>query len=98
MIPEQKSLISFSLYGTDPMYSDGAIHCAESMADFHLRNLSPYGFHDYADNLVIPQHSSQKIMVRTPSKLEKITFQFEVLNAFVAPRQTTKVILEAIIE
>ena len=25
-------------------------------------------------------------------------FQFEVLNAFVAPRQTTKVILEAIIE
>ena len=35
MIPEQKSLISFSLYGTDPMYSDGAIHCAESMADFY---------------------------------------------------------------
>ncbi|MDA9764431.1 Sb-PDE family phosphodiesterase [Opitutales bacterium] len=95
-------LISSCLHIDKATYGKGEILnitvSNHSDADFHLRNLSPYGFHDYADNFVIPQHSSQEIMVRTPTKLEKITFQFEVLNAFVAPRQTTNVILEAIVD
>ena len=67
----------------------------QSDADFHLRNLSPYGFHEHADTLVIPQHSSQRIMVRTPTRLDSIALKFEVLNAFTAPRNTTTITLES---
>ena len=69
-----------------------------SDADFQLRNLSPYGFHDYADTITIPQHSSQKMMVRTPTKLANIAIDFEVLNAFNAPRETTRLTLESTID
>jgi 3',5'-nucleoside bisphosphate phosphatase len=66
-----------------------------SDADFHLRNLGPYGIHGHAATFTVPQHSTEKLMLRTGSKVESISLAFEVLNAFVAPNQTTTLTLEA---
>lgn len=95
-------LLAASLHIDSATYGNGEILTItvsnHSDVNFHLRNLSPYGFHDYADTLTIPEHSSQKIMVRTRSKLDEISFDFEVLNAFIAPRQTGHITLEATID
>ena len=66
-----------------------------SDVDFQLRNLSPYGFHDMADTLTIPQHSTHTFMLRTPSRVNEVSLEFEVLNAFEAPRQTSRLTLTA---
>ena len=94
-------LLKASLHIDSATYGKGEILSITltnvSDADFHLRNMSPYGFHDQADSIVVAQHSTQKIMVRTKTKLSSIALDFEVLNAFKAPRETTTVTLAAYI-
>ncbi|MDB2499336.1 hypothetical protein N9X40_00610 [bacterium] len=53
MISEHNSLISFSLYGTDPMYSDGAIYCAETMGNFYPGWKARFYVSSSVDNTVI---------------------------------------------
>ncbi len=66
-----------------------------SDADFHLRNLSRYGLHELAATFIVPQHSSVNLMVRTGSRVDSISMEFEVLNAFVAPDVTARMEISA---
>jgi len=69
-----------------------------SDADFHLRNKSDYSFNDHTDIIVVPQHSTVRLRVRTGNKVEKIELEFEVLNALTTPKQTASITLEAKVE
>ena len=59
-----------------------------SDADFHLRNKSKYNFYRHTSVITIGQHSTEKIMVKTGTKIGRAELDFEVLNAFTAPLQT----------
>ena len=67
----------------------------KSDADFQLRNLSPFGFHDQGDLMTVAQHSTQRFMVKTGLRIESIVLEFEVLNAYTAPRKTATVVLQS---
>ena len=70
-----------------------------SDADFFLRNKSKYGFYDgHTDIIVVAQHTTVKLQVKTGKKVRRIELEFEVLNALTAPRQTASIILEARVE
>jgi len=69
-----------------------------SDADFHLRNLSRFGLHERAATFTVPQHSTVRLMVRTGNRIGRISMEFEVLNAFVAPNETARVELSAEVE
>ncbi len=95
-------LLEASLAFSDAAYRDAEILSVtirnHSDADFHLRSLSPYGLHRHAATFTVPQHSSERLMVRTGTAVESITMEFEVLNAFVAPNETARIELSAEIE
>ncbi len=67
----------------------------KSDADFQLRNLSPFGFHDQGDLITVAQHSTQRFMVKTGLRIESIVLEFEVLNAYTAPRKTATLVLQS---
>jgi len=69
-----------------------------SDADFHLRNKSDYSFSDHTDIIVVPQHSTERLRIRTGNKVEKVTLEFEVLNALTTPKKTASIALEAKVE
>lgn len=92
-------LLEASLTVDDAAYQDGeilnlTIH-NHSDADFHLRSLSPFGLHRHAGTFTVPQHSSERLMVRTGKAVKSISMEFEVLNAFVAPNKTARIELSA---
>ncbi len=95
-------LLAASLRLEDVGYRDRAILSVtitnDSDADFHLRNMSPYDFHQRAATIVVPQHSSEELMVRTAENVDSMTLEFEVLNAFVAPNETARLTLSAEVE
>ncbi len=88
---------SLSLHGAS--YGEGEILNVfisnTSDADFHLRNKSRYSFYDHTDLITVRQHSTEKIMVKTGAKVAEVELDFEVLNAFTAPKQTASVKLVA---
>jgi hypothetical protein len=69
-----------------------------SDADFHLRSKSDYSFNDHTNIIVVPQHSTVRLRVRTGDKVEKIELEFEVLNALITPKQNASITLEAEVE
>ena len=69
-----------------------------SDADFHLKNKSNYSFYGHTDVIVVPQHSTKRLRVKTGNKVEKIELEFEVLNALTKPKRTASITLEAIVE
>ena len=95
-------LLEASLSLEDVGYRDGAILSVtvtnESDADFHLRNLSAYDLHQHAATIVVPQHSSESLLVRTGDMVESVSLEFEVLNAFVAPNETARRTLSSEVE
>ncbi|MCH2614197.1 MAG: Sb-PDE family phosphodiesterase, partial [Opitutales bacterium] len=95
-------LLAASLRLEDVGYRNRAILSVtitnDSDADFHLRNMSPYDFHQRAATIVVPQHSSEQLMVRTAENVDSMTLEFEVLNAFVAPNETARLTLSAEVE
>ena len=95
-------LLEASLILEDVGYRDGAILSVtvtnESDADFHLRNLSAYDLHQHAATIVVPQHSSESLLVRTGDMVESVSLEFEVLNAFVAPNETARITLSSEVE
>ena len=95
-------LLEASLSLEDVGYRDGAILSVtitnDSDADCHLRNLSPFDLHQHAGTFVVPQHSSELIMVRTGETVESVSLEFEVLNVFVAPNETGRLKLSAEVE
>lgn len=95
-------LLEASLEFKDAAYQDAEILSVtienHSDADFHLRSLSPFGLHRHAATFVVKQHSSERLMVRTGNAVESITMEFEVLNAYVAPNQSTRITLSADVE
>ena len=95
-------LLEASLTFSDAAYQDAEILSVtihnNSDADFHLRNLSPYNLHRHAATFTIPQHSSERLMIRTGTAIGSITMEFEVLNAFVAPNKTARIELSAEVE
>ncbi len=95
-------LLEASLSLEDVGYRDGAILSVtvtnESDADFHLRNLSAYDLHQHAATIVVPQHSSESLLVRTGDMVESVSLEFEVLNAFVAPNETARITLSSEVE
>ena len=95
-------LLEASLLLHDADYGKGQILNVSitntSDADFHLRNKSRYGFFSNTDLIIIPQHSTQKLQVKTGDKVERIELQFEVMNAFTAPKQTASIELATVVE
>ncbi len=95
-------LLKASLEFEDAAYQDAEILSVtianHSDADFHLRSLSPFGLHRHAATFVVKQHSSERLMVRTGNAVESITMEFEALNAYVAPSQSTRITLSADVE
>lgn len=93
--PHLRPLLEASLSFSDAAYQDAQILSVtihnNSDADFHLRSLSPFGLHQHASTFTVPQHSSERIMVRTGTAVDSITMEFEVLNAFVAPNETIRI-------
>jgi hypothetical protein len=91
-------LLRASLRLHDASYGNGEILDVsitnESDADFHLRNKSEYAFYEHTGLVTIPQHSTQKIRVKTGTKVDDLELQFEVLNALTAPRETASLTLE----
>ena len=85
-------LLEASLSLHDASYGDGEILNVSitntSDADFHLRNKSKYNFYRHTSVITIGQHSTEKIMVKTGTKIGRAELDFEVLNAFTAPLQT----------
>ena len=66
-----------------------------SDAEFQLRNESAYTFAFESDLVQIPPHHTAEFQVKTRDRLERLEIEFEVLNALVAPRQTTILTLSA---
>ncbi len=95
-------LLAASLSFSDAAYQDAEILSVTITnrcdADFHLRSLSPYGLHRHAATFTVPQHSSERLMVRTGTVVDSLTMEFEVLNAFVAPNETARLKLAAEVE
>ena len=89
-----------SMHGAS--YGDGEILSVNltnfSDADFHLRNKSDYSFNDHTNIIVVPQHSTERLRVRTGNKVEKIELEFEVLNSLTKPKRTASITLEAKVE
>ncbi|MBK1879902.1 Sb-PDE family phosphodiesterase [Pelagicoccus mobilis] len=88
---------SLSIKGATYRYSEilAVTIVNTSDCDFQLRNLSPYGLHERTAVFTVPQHSSQTLQVRTGTKVESISLEFEVLNAYTAPNQTATLTLES---
>ena len=97
--PHLRPLLEASLSFSDAAYQDAQILSVtihnRSDADFHLRSLSPFGLHRHASTFIVPQHSSERIMVRTGEVVGTISMEFEVLNAYVAPNETIRIEMEA---
>lgn len=97
-----RPLLEASLKITEATYANSEILNVEitnhSDADLHLKNLSPYGFHNHGRTFIIAQHSTEEILVKTGEKVDHISLEFEVLNAFTAPQNTAMLTLEAAIE
>ena len=95
-------LLEASLSLQDVSYENGEILNLSisntSDADFHLRNKSQYGFYQHTDLITIGQHSTEKLMVKTGTKVETIELEFEILNAFTSPKQTASISLEAAVQ
>jgi len=95
-------LLEASLSLEEVGYRDGAILSVtitnDSDADFHLRNLSSFDLHQHAGTFVVPQHSSEHLLVKTGETVESVSLEFEVLNAFVAPNETARMKLSAEVE
>ncbi|MBC9867972.1 MAG: PHP domain-containing protein [Opitutae bacterium] len=95
-------LLEASLSLHDASYRDGEIlHVSitnTSDADFHLRNKSTYSFFHNTDQITIRQHSTEKIRVKTGTRIAELELDFEVLNAFTAPKQTASLKLRASVE
>jgi len=95
-------LVKASLSLHDASYGDGQILEVSlsnvSDADFHLRNRSRYGFSQHTDLITVPQHSTEKLSVKTGTKVEQLELRFEVLNAFTAPKQTATIHLTIRVE
>ena len=95
-------LLEASLRLEDVGYRDGEILSVtitnESDADFHLRNMSQHNLHQRASTFIVPQHSSEHLMVRTGETVDSVSLEFEVLNAFVAPNETARLTLSAGVE
>jgi 3',5'-nucleoside bisphosphate phosphatase len=100
--PNLQPLLKASLTITEATYGKSEILTVKitnhSDADFHLKNLSPYGFHNHGRTFIIPQHHTEEIMVKTGDKVDKVSLKFEVLNAFTAPQKTAMLTLEAAVE
>ena len=96
-------LLEASLSLQDASYGNGEILSVSinnnSDADFFLRNKSKYGFYDgHTDIIVVAQHTTVTLQVKTGKKVRRIELEFEVLNALTAPRQTASIMLEARVE
>ena len=95
-------LLEASLSIHDASYGEGEILNVSitniSDADFHLRNTSNYGFFHHSDLITIRQHSTEQIRVKTGTKVGLVELDFEVLNAFTAPKQTASIKLLARVE
>ena len=95
-------LLEASLSLHDASYGKGEILNLSitnaSDADFHLKNLSSYGFYGNTDMITVPQHSTEKFKLKTGSKVGIISLKFEVLNALTAPKQTATITLETTVE
>lgn len=100
--PHLRPLLKASLSLGDAGYRNAEILSVmihnRSDADFHLRNLSPYGLHEHAATFTVPQHSTERILVRTGTAVDSISMEFEVLNAFVAPNETIRIELSTDVE
>ena len=70
-----------------------------SDVDFRLRHTSTRGrsFSGRADLVDLPQHSSLQLYVKPEKMKDKVTLEFEVLNALVAPNQRASIRLEKVI-
>ena len=66
-----------------------------SDAEFQLRNRSDFTFAFESDFVRIPPHHTAEFRVKTRTRLPRVELEFEVLNALVAPRQTTSLTLAA---
>jgi hypothetical protein len=95
-------LLKASLKLHDASYGDGEILSVSltnvSDANFYLRNISKYGFYGHTDQIMVAQHSTEKLLVKTGQKVTKLELAFEVLNAFTAPKKTANLELELEVE
>jgi len=95
-------LLQASLSLHDASYGEGEILEVSitnvSDADFHLRSKSRYGFYGHTDQITVPQHSTEILRVKTGTKIATLQLAFEVMNAFIAPKVTAVLMLEAEVE
>ena len=69
-----------------------------SDVDFQLLNRSDYTFSRDSNLVVVEQHSSHRLVVKTGDRLERIQLQFEVQNALTAPRRAATVDFDLVIK
>ena len=63
-----------------------------SDSDFQLKNLSEYTFLNNTDMVVIPQHQTTRIRVKTGRRIKSISLKFEVQNALVKPSEYATIV------
>ncbi len=66
-----------------------------SDSDFQLKNMSGYSFFGTTDTISIPQHQITQIGVKTGTRLENISLEFEVQNALVKPGEYATIVLSS---
>lgn len=96
-------LLEASLSLHDASYGKGEILNVSisnaSDADFHLLNKSKYSFFRNTDLIIVGQHSTETIMVKTGgSEISEAELEFEVLNAFITPKQTASITLKTVVK
>ena len=66
-----------------------------SDSDFQLKNISGYSFFGTNDTIAIPQHQITQIGVKTGTRVEKVSLEFEVQNALVKPGKYATIVLSS---
>ncbi|GAG53679.1 unnamed protein product, partial [marine sediment metagenome] len=66
-----------------------------SDSDFQLKNMSGYSFFGTTDTIAIPQHQITQIGVKTGTRVEKVSLEFEVQNALVQPGKYATIVLSS---
>ena len=66
-----------------------------SDSDFQLKNMSGYSFFGTTDTIAIPQHQITQIGVKTGTRVEKVSLEFEVQNALVKPGKYATIVLSS---
>jgi hypothetical protein len=98
--PQMQELLAASVSITQAFYSGDSLLLElqienRSDVDFQMQHIGDYTFSRVADLLMLKQHTTTLITVKTSQRLSSISLPFKVLNAKTAPNQAARLTLSA---